>query len=168
MYTCVGELLVKGDTLFQEYINKPEATADSFDENDYFITGDIVERERDTGRFVMLGRRSVDIIKTGGFKVSALEVESALQELDMVAEVSVCGAPDNEYGERVCALVALQGDLETNGFQSDDEAAEAVRDAAKATLAPPKVPAKVMLVQRVPRNSMGKVNKREIANNFFS
>ena len=141
----------------------PEATAESFDEEGYFFTGDVVKRDSNTGRFTTLGRQSVDIIKTGGFKVSALEVEATLQELQMVSQVAVCGTPDDDYGERVCALVTLSEEA----AKKENHPEEAIRTAAKERLAPQKVPSRVKVVNWVPRNNMGKVNKKEVKREYF-
>ena len=106
-----GELLVRGPSVFVGYWNKPDVTASSFTPDGFFRTGDTAVRERG-GYWRILGRTSVDIIKTGGFKVSALETEAKLLEHPAIAEVAVFGVPDDAYGEIGVALTALKEEEE--------------------------------------------------------
>lgn len=144
-----GELQIRGPNVFAGYFGKPEASAQAFTTDGYFRTGDVAIRER--GYFRLLGRESVDIIKTGGFKVSALEIEEALREHPALAEVAVVGVPDPEWGERVAAHVVLHP-----GAQLD---LEQLRDFGKQRLAPYKVPSRLRCESALPRNVMGKVHK---------
>lgn len=150
-----GELQVKGANVFKEYWNKPEATIDSFVEG-WFRTGDIVTR--DNGYYRILGRNSVDIIKTGGYKVSALEIEEVLRTHPRISECAVVGLADEDWGECVCAAIVL-----TN--ESDISATE-LRNWAKTQMAAYKVPTRVILLQTLPRNVMGKLTKRKIKELF--
>lgn len=144
-----GELQIRGPNVFAGYFGKPDASAQSFTADRYFRTGDVAIRER--GYYRLLGRESVDIIKTGGFKVSALEIEEVLREHPAIAEVAVVGLPDHEWGERVAAHVVLRA-----GAALD---LEALRSFGKERLAPYKVPSRLRCEQALPRNVMGKVHK---------
>jgi malonyl-CoA/methylmalonyl-CoA synthetase len=151
-----GELQIRGPNVFGGYFEKPEATASSFTSDGWFRTGDIAVNER--GYYRLLGRASVDIIKTGGFKVSALEIEEALREHAAIAEVSVVGIPDPEWGERVAAAVVLKPgqSLELAGLRSW----------GKERLAPYKVPSILRVLDELPRNPLGKVVKPELKKRF--
>src|SRR5204863_2233400 len=104
-----GEIDVRGATVFLEYWQRPEATRDAFRDG-WFRTGDVAVSEH--GAYRMLGRSSVDIIKTGGYKVSALEVEEVLRTHPAIAECAVVGVDDPEWGERICAAVERHGEAE--------------------------------------------------------
>jgi malonyl-CoA/methylmalonyl-CoA synthetase len=150
-----GELEVRGDTVFLEYWRRPEETRQAFHDG-WFRTGDVAVHE--DGAYRMLGRSSVDIIKTGGYKVSALEVEETLREHPAVAECAVIGVADADWGERVCAAVEVHAgaELTLDGLQRW----------AKERLAPYKVPREVRVVAALPRNALGKVTKPEVARLF--
>ncbi|HUK62254.1 MAG TPA: acyl-CoA synthetase [Dongiaceae bacterium] len=152
-----GEILVRGPTVFGEYWKRKEATREAFRDG-WFRTGDTAVVE--DGRYRILGRTSVDIIKTGGFKVSALEIEEVLRTHPAIAECAVVGAPDPEWGERVSAAVELK-DGAALGL---DE----LQEWAKELLAPYKVPRALRCVGALPRNAMGKVMKPEVARLFAS
>lgn len=150
-----GSLEVRGPTVFQEYWRRPEATRDSF-RDEWFVTGDHAVVE--DGAFRLLGRSSVDILKTGGYKVSALEIEEVLREHPAIREVAVVGIADPEYGERVSAAVEL-----TPGASL---ALDELVAWGKERLAPYKVPRALRTVQALPRNAMGKVVKPDVAKLF--
>jgi len=114
----------------------------------------------DRGSCRLLGRTSVDIIKTGGFKVSALEIEEVLRQHPAIAECAVVGIGDPEWGERVAAAVELQPDASLS--------LEDLQEWARARLAPYKVPRALQPVGALPRNAMGKVTKPEVAGLFKS
>jgi malonyl-CoA/methylmalonyl-CoA synthetase len=151
-----GELQIRGPNVFDGYWERPEATQLAFTSDGFFRTGDVAIRER--GYFRLLGRESVDIIKTGGFKVSALEIEEALREHPAIAEVAVIGVPDPEWGERVAALVILQ--------PSAALTLEQLREYAKQHIANYKVPSLLRCVEALPRNALGKVQKPELRRLF--
>src|ERR1017187_4623369 len=146
-----GEIEVRGPSVFAEYWGKPEATRDAFRDG-WFRTGDTAVVENDVYR--ILGRTNIDILKTGGHKVSALEIEEALREHPAVAECAVVGVPDAEWGERVAAAVVLnQGKaIDLSSF----------RLWAKDLLAAHKVPSRLLVLDALPRNAMGKVTKPAI------
>ena len=152
-----GELLIDGPNVFREYWRRPEETAASF-HGQYFKTGDVVVVEDD--RFRILGRRSVDIIKTGGYKVSALEIEEVLRTHPAIQECAVVGAPDLDWGERVCVAIELAGG---KSLKLDE-----LRTWARDLLAPYKVPKELRIVDGLPRNAMGKVTKPVVAELFDS
>jgi malonyl-CoA/methylmalonyl-CoA synthetase len=147
-----GEIEVRGPTVFAEYWQRPDETSRAFREG-WFLTGDVAVVEE--GSYRLLGRRSVDIIKTGGYKVSALEIEESLREHPSVADCAVVGVEDPTWGERVSAVVELQRDQTL----SLDE----LRVWAGTRLAPYKVPRALETVAALPRNAMGKVVKSAVA-----
>jgi malonyl-CoA/methylmalonyl-CoA synthetase len=146
-----GEILVQGPALFREYWNKPEATRASFRDG-WFLTGDIAEIQN--GYIRICGRASVDILKSAGYKISALEIEEALREHPAVREVAVVGVPDVEWGEIVTACVVPQPG---QSLELDQ-----VRAWCKDKLAPYKAPRRLELRQELPRNAMGKVTKPDL------
>lgn len=150
-----GEIQVRGPAVFAEYWRKPEATRESFRDG-WFCTGDVAVVE--DGRFRILGRKSVDIIKTGGYKVSALEIEEVLRTHPDIKDCAVVGVDDTEWGERVSAALVL---ADGGGLELGD-----LREWAKQTLAAYKVPTSMRLFDELPRNSMGKVTKPEIVRIF--
>ena len=150
-----GEIQVKGPNVFLEYWRRPEATAEAFQDG-WFRTGDTAVRENSIYR--ILGRNSVDIIKTGGYKVSALEIEETLRTHPNIQECAVVGIADPKWGERVCVALVLKPDHQLT--------LEDLRDWAKERLAPYKVPADMQLVADLPRNAMGKVTKPEVKKLF--
>lgn len=150
-----GELLVRGDAVFSEYWRKPDATTEAFDGR-WFRTGDVVSREE--GRYRILGRASVDIIKSGGEKVSALEIEDVLRTHEAIADCAVVGLPDPEWGERVSAVVVPRA-----GEQLDPDA---LRAWGKQHLSNYKVPRDFLIVDELPRNAMGKVVKADVKTLF--
>lgn len=147
-----GEIEVRGPNVFREYWERPDTTRQAFREGGWFVTGD--EAEVRDGYYRILGRKSVDIIITGGYKVSALEVEEVLLRHPAVEECAVVGVDDPEWGERVC--VAVVGDGEPV------PALEELRRWAKERLAPYKVPTRLRVVDRLPRNAVGKVTKPDV------
>jgi malonyl-CoA/methylmalonyl-CoA synthetase len=152
-----GEIEVRGPNVFREYWRRPDETADSFRAGRWFRTGDVAVVE--DGYYRILGRRSVDIIKTGGYKVSALEIEAVLREHPAIAECAVVAVPDPEWGERICAAVELRGGAvapELNRLQ----------EWARELLAPYKLPRALRVVESLPRNAMGKVVKPEVVKGF--
>ena len=146
-----GQIEVRGPNVFLEYWRRPEATRAAF-RNGWFRTGDTGVLEGGTYR--ILGRSNVDIIKTGGFKVSALEIEEELRMHPAIAECAVVGVEDPEWGERISVAVELQpgATLELDQLQRW----------AKPRLAPYKIPRALRCVSQLPRNAMGKVVKPEV------
>ncbi len=152
-----GEILVRGPGVFREYWRRPEATAAAFT-GGWFRTGDVAVREK--GIYRILGRDSVDILKTGGYKVSALEIEETLREHPAVRECCVVGVPDPEWGERVGAAVVLQP-----GSSLD---LPALRAWARERLAVYKIPTRLLCLPELPRSVIGKVTKPPVTLLFQS
>ena len=150
-----GQIEVRGPQVFREYWRRPEETAVAFREG-WFMTGD--EGVLEDGYFRILGRRSVDIIKTGGYKVSALEIEETLRQHPAIADVAVVGVADEEWGESVCAAIVVVG--------GDEPRTEAIRSWCKERLAPYKVPRRIRYLDQLPRNLMGKVTKLAVHRYF--
>ncbi|KAG2225096.1 hypothetical protein INT45_011778 [Circinella minor] len=154
-----GMVQVKGPNVFKEYWQRPEATEKEFTKDNWFITGDYGMRTGQQGYFRILGRASVDIIKTGGEKVSALEIERELLSASLgIHDVAVVGLPDPEWGQRVAAVVVLDDD------KSLDVAT--MRKVMKDRLAVYKVPQLLEIVSELPKNAMGKVTKKALVKLF--
>ncbi len=149
----IGEVHVRGQGLLLEYLNRPDATAAAFTADGFFRTGDLGVRDAD-GYLRLVGRRATDLIKSGGFKIGAGEIEAVLLEHPAVAEAAVAGMPDDDLGERVCAWVVLQPGAAAEPHELTDHVA--------AQLAPHKRPRSVWMVDSLPRNAMGKVLKNDL------
>ena len=157
----IGELWIRGPSVFAGYHGKTEETKKAFapDPNGgapWFRTGDTVTRDPslEGSPFKILGRTSVDILKSGGYKLSALEIEEVLREHAAVAEVAVVGVSDEAWGERVVACVVLRSG-------AGCETAE-LRAFARERLAPYKVPKDILFLAELPKNALGKVVKPEL------
>ena len=151
-----GEIQVRGPGVFGEYWGLPHVTEDSFDEG-WFRTGDMAVLEG--GYYRILGRLSVDIIKSGGYKLSALEIEAALLDHPAIRECAVVGLADETWGEAVAVAIVLENSEESLVL---DE----LRHWGKERLSPYKLPRHLLLVESLPRNAMGKVTKREVERLF--
>ncbi|WP_461711508.1 acyl-CoA synthetase [Streptomyces sp. DSM 41013] len=150
----VGEIQVRGPNLFTEYLNRPDATAAAFTEDGFFRTGDMAVRDPD-GYVRIVGRKATDLIKSGGYKIGAGEIENALLEHPEVREAAVTGEPDPDLGERIVAWIV----------PADPAAPPALgtlTDHVAARLAPHKRPRVVRYLDAVPRNDMGKIMKRAL------
>ncbi|MBW7869701.1 MAG: AMP-binding protein [Flavobacteriia bacterium] len=143
-----GELYVKGDTVFKRYWNKDEETKKSFSDG-WFKTGDVVEFSAD-GYYKILGRMSSDIIKSGGYKISALEIENVLLSFPEISECAVVGLADDRWGELIAAAIV--------GQISEGEIKQRLKD----SLAHYKQPRRFVFVNSLPRNAMGKIKKSEV------
>ncbi|MGW5460793.1 acyl-CoA synthetase [Streptomyces sp. NPDC003996] len=151
----VGEIQVRGPNLFTEYLNRPDATAAAFTADGFFRTGDMAVREPD-GYVRIVGRKATDLIKSGGYKIGAGEIENALLEHPGVREAAVTGEPDADLGERIVAWI-VPADPRT------PPAAEELADHVARRLAPHKRPRVVRYLDALPRNDMGKIMKRALA-----
>lgn len=165
---AIGELCVRGEGVFVEYLNRPAETGASFEtDGGWFRTGDEA-RKHDDGTFQILGRRSVDIIKTGGYKVSALEVETVMLDHPSVCDVCVVGVPDVTWGQRVAAVVVVQSAAADEGAPAEREQRQQELLAfCREQLATYQVPVEFRWVEELPRNAMGKVNKRGVLAEMF-
>lgn len=144
----VGEIWVRGETVFDEYWDNPDATADSFRDG-WFKTGDIATIE--DGYYRIMGRSSVDIIKSGGYKLSALEIEAVLLDHPDILECAVVGLADDEWGERVAVAAVFKDDARPE--------LDELKDWAKTRLSAYKLPRILLPVDTLPRNAMGKITK---------
>jgi acyl-CoA synthetase (AMP-forming)/AMP-acid ligase II len=155
-----GEIWVRGIGLMTEYWNQPEATRAAFRDG-WFMTGDVATRDPD-GYVRILGRRSVDIIKSGGFKISAREIEEVLAEHPAVAEVAVVGLADPTWGQKIAAAVLLiPGHRLTDRRMHLALYRELVRFAS-ARMADYKKPRVLAVVTELPRNALGKIQKAQL------
>ncbi|MER6180979.1 acyl-CoA synthetase [Streptomyces sp. NPDC001652] len=151
----VGEIQVRGPNLFTEYLNRPDATAAAFTADSWFRTGDMAVRESD-GYVRIVGRKATDLIKSGGYKIGAGEIENALLEHPGVREAAVTGEPDADLGERIVAWI-VPADPDS------PPTAEELADHVASRLAPHKRPRVVHHLDALPRNDMGKIMKRSLA-----
>jgi malonyl-CoA/methylmalonyl-CoA synthetase len=150
-----GEIQVKGPAVFLGYWKRPDITKESFDDG-WFRTGDMAVVER--GYYRIMGRLSVDIIKSGGYKLSALEIEAALLQHDAIAECAVVGVPDDTWGEAVAVAAVL-----AEGKTID---VESLRSWCRDRLSTYKIPKRLRVLDALPRNAMGKVIKPPVQNLF--
>ena len=146
----IGRLQVKGPMVFDGYLNRPDATAEAFDADGWFRTGDVAVIDAG-GMHRIVGRESVDLIKTGGYRVGAGEIETVLLGHPGVAEVAVVGLADEDLGQRIVAFVV--GDADPS----------VLIDYVAQQLSAHKRPREVRLVESLPRNAMGKVMKKQLA-----
>jgi malonyl-CoA/methylmalonyl-CoA synthetase len=160
-----GEILVKGPEMFSKYIFDPAATAAAHDERGYYKSGDIARRE---GKYYfILGRASVDIIKSGGYKISALDIEREIMALPYVAETMVVGVPDDEFGQRVACTVSLKGAADTD-VPLRKLSIEKLRQDLRARLAGYKMPTLLRVIEgELPKSGTGKVIKKILGPQFF-
>ncbi|MEU4143778.1 acyl-CoA synthetase [Streptomyces parvulus] len=150
----VGEIQVRGPNLFTEYLNRPDATAAAFTPDGFFRTGDMAVRDPD-GYVRIVGRKATDLIKSGGYKIGAGEIENALLEHPAVREAAVTGEPDPDLGERIVAWIV----------PADPGAPPSLETLAAhvaARLAPHKRPRVVRHLDALPHNDMGKIMKRAL------
>ncbi len=155
--TEIGEIQVKGANVFGEYWNKPEATAESFTKDGWFKTGDVATVD-EVGGYRILGRNSVDIIKSGGYKISALEIEEVLRTYPLISDCCVVRIDDDEWGELVVAVIVPKDEqidlAELNNWMRTQMPAY-------------KTPRRYELTDELPRNAMGKVTKNEVKKQFL-
>lgn len=145
----VGKLHVRGPMMFDGYLNRPEATAEAFDADGWYRTGDVAVIGGD-GMHRIVGRESVDLIKSGGYRIGAGEIETVLLGHPGVEEAAVVGMPDADLGQRVVAYVVGSAD------------GDALIDYVAQELSVHKRPREVRIVDALPRNAMGKVLKKQL------
>ena len=146
-----GEIRMQGANVFREYWNNESATDESF-KNGWFCSGDIAVVE--DGYIRIMGRSSIDIIKSGGYKLSALEIEGVLLMHDDISEVAVIGVHDDTWGESVAAVVGLRAGAELD--------LAALKQWCDGKMSAYKIPKKLKILDALPRNAMGKVIKPEL------
>lgn len=175
-----GEIQLKGPTIFREYWRNPTATASEFTPDGFFKTGDVAVRRAVEGAgtgasgswakgpmYFIQGRKSADIIKTGGEKVSALEVEREMLSLPQISECAVVGLPSETWGQKVAAVVVLSSEGQTGGRGGKPYGAMDLRRALKDRLVAYKIPQDMKVVESIPRNAMGKINKKNLVKEVF-
>ncbi len=155
----IGELQVRGATLFDGYLGRAQATADSFTADGWFRTGDAAVIDA-AGRHRIVGRRSTDLIKSGGYRIGAGEVEAALLAHPEVREAAVVGLPDADLGQRIAAFVVAP-ELAPAGRAAAAAGAE-LTDFVARELSVHKRPREIHFVAELPRNAIGKVRKTEL------
>lgn len=148
----VGEIIIQGPTVFKQYYNKVDETYNEFVDIDWFKTGDTALYDK--GIFKIQGRTSVDIIKSGGYKISALDVENCLIEHPNIVDCAVIGLPDEKWGEKVVSLVVIDKGKEFGHSDLDKWALERLPKYS--------IPKQVIKLNEIPRNAMGKINKKEL------
>jgi len=154
----LGEIVVKSNGMMTRYRGRPEETAASFRDG-WFFTGDVAQRSED-GYVTIVGRKSVDVIKSGGYKISAREIEDVLSRHPLVKEVAVVGRSDRLFGQKVVAAVVLRA---TEGAPLDpDVLLEELSAFAAKFLADYKRPRAVIVLPELPRNALGKVQKHRL------
>ncbi len=152
----VGGLEIRGPNVFLGYWRQPEKTAETFSDDGFLRTGDLVTRTED-GRFAIVGRAK-DLIITGGYNVYPKEVERALDQQPGVSESAVFGLPHDDFGEAVHAAVVADPGASLEP--------ESLRDALREHLAAYKIPKRILIVEALPRNAMGKVQKNRLRDRF--
>ena len=173
-----GELQIRGPGVFTQYWNRPEATAECFTPDGWFRTGDCAVRDAD-GCYSIMGRLSADIIKSGGYKISALDIERVLLSHPAVGEAAVLGVADPVYGERVAAVLTLKSGATGEGSLASARGvgslppelfagADSLQAFCATHLPGYKLPSTVKCVEEIPRNAMGKVNKKALRAALFA
>lgn len=179
-----GEIQLRGPTIFRDYWRNLKATAEEFVEGEdgrgkWFKTGDVAVRRRIEGAgegrqdwckgpaYFIMGRKSADIIKTGGEKVSALEVEREMLSLPEISECAVVGLPSEQWGQKVAAVVVLSEIGKTAGKGGKEFGPMDLRRRLRDILANYKIPQEFAVVEIMPRNAMGKVNKKALVKDVF-
>lgn len=152
----VGVLEIKGPNVFQGYWCMPEKTAEEFRDDGYFITGDMATMD-DSGRISIVGRAK-DLVISGGYNVYPKEVENVIDEVDGVKESAVIGVPHPDFGEGVTAVVVKEADASLS--------AEEIMKALNGKIARFKQPQKIFFVEELPRNTMGKVQKKQLRETY--
>jgi malonyl-CoA/methylmalonyl-CoA synthetase len=149
----LGELAVRGPSVFQGYLHHDDATRAARDDDGWFYTGDLGSIAPD-GNVRVVGRRATDLLKTGGFKVGAGEIEESLRAHPAVRDAAVVGLPDEDLGERIAAFVVLAPGARTTE--------DALIDHVAQSLGPHKRPRVVTFLEDLPRNALGKVLKASL------
>lgn len=156
----IGEIQVRGPNLFLGYLNRPDATAEVLRDG-WFTTGDVATMAAD-GYLRIVGRKATDLIKSGGFKIGAGEIENVLLDHPLVAEVAVTGEPDPDLGERVVAWIVPAPGTTPPTAALADQLADELADHVATELAPHKRPRVVHFLDALPRNDLGKITKKSL------
>lgn len=148
-----GEIQVKSPSVFMAYWQREQLSKESFTEEGWFKTGDMAQRNEE-GYYTILGRISTDIIKSAGYKLSALEIEEALRAHPDIADCAVIALPDEDKGESVAALLVLK--------PQKIALANTVKEWLKTKITAYKIPKHIYFAEALPKNTMGKVVKTEV------
>lgn len=154
----VGDLEVRGGNVFRAYYNKPDKTKETFSDDGWFKTGDHVAFIREHNSYKILGRTSIDIIKSGGYKISAVDIEREISAHHNIFDVIVFGVKDSKWGEVVCAYIKLK---EKNEYNQNEFITW-----CKERLPKQSVPKIIKVFDVMPRNHIGKVNKKELVKQY--
>jgi|TARA_B110000495_G_scaffold66547_1_gene56698 malonyl-CoA/methylmalonyl-CoA synthetase len=149
-----GQVMIRGPQVFLEYINLSEKTKDSFKEG-WFLTGDVALLEK--GYFRLLGRDSIDVIKSGGYKIAALEIEDTLLRHPNIKECAVIGKKDDKWGEIVVSAIVIR---------EKELSIEEVQKWCSKRLSGYKIPRIIKIIKELPKNSMGKIRKIKLKKLF--
>lgn len=152
----IGELEVKGPSVFRTYLNQAELTRKAFTNDGWFKTGDTAQYLKELRAFKIVGRTSVDVIKSGGVKLSALEIEARLLEYKQVQDAAVFGVDDLKWGQLVVALLVVR-----DGFRFDLFLKWCRENMSRAS-----VPKRVECVPFIERNQMGKIDKKSLIERY--
>ncbi|CAF0883245.1 unnamed protein product [Didymodactylos carnosus] len=158
-----GELLVRGPNVFKEYWKRKAETKKTFTKDGWFKTGDIARYEKEHDVFSIRGRLSMDILKRAGYKISALDIERVLLQHELIAEVAVVGIQDQVLGQKILAVIVIKQQRQ----QSTNLTIDDVRQFAKQYLPSYSLPDLIKKVDELPRNVMGKINKKELLNTLM-
>ncbi|KAJ1993892.1 hypothetical protein H4R33_000461 [Dimargaris cristalligena] len=168
LHDTPGELLVAGPSVFKEYWNLPEKTAEAFTDQVWFKTGDTAAQDTTDGTWRILGRNSQDILKSGGYKISALEIERELLAHPRIADVAVVGVSDDVLGQRITAIIKEKPKVEGELEQLSPLTEEIIYQFCEPRMAKYKIPRAIKVIDYdVPRNAMGKINKKDLVRRFF-
>ena len=152
----IGMIEVRGDNVFQGYWNMPEKTAKELRSNGFFLTGDLATKAED-GRISIVGRAK-DLIIAGGYNIYPKEIEEVLNDIDGIEESAVFGVPHPDFGESVVAALVVE--------QAQSIEIAAIKQIVEAQLAGFKHPRRYEVVEALPRNTMGKVQKNVLRDRF--
>lgn len=156
-----GEVRAKGPQLFSRYHGRPEATREAFDAQGWYKTGDLAVFDK--GNHRILGRISADIIKSGGYKISSLDIEAAILEtLPHVAEAAVVGRPHAKWGEEIVAVCRMLPAAASNGQQAQTLSLAELQQAVGSRVAPYAIPRYLIVAEHLPKNALGKINKKTL------
>ncbi|CAF1528764.1 unnamed protein product [Adineta ricciae] len=154
-----GELLIQSPTLFKEYWRKRNETRATFTaDGSFFKTGDICRYIPEKNVFAIRGRQSMDIIKRAGYKISALDIERVLLQHKSISECSVVGIDDLTLGQKIVAVIVPK-----SPNKADELTTDKIRQYSKQSLPSYSLPDSITILEEIPRNAMGKVNKKELA-----
>ncbi|MGL5078229.1 MAG: AMP-binding enzyme, partial [Waterburya sp.] len=152
----VGYVQVKGENIFSGYWQMPEKTRAEFTSDGFFRTGDLGKLSEDN--YLSLVGRAKDLIISGGMNVYPFEVESYLNQISGICESAVIGIPDQDFGEAVTAVIVVDDNFNLNQQQ--------IKEILKPKLVNYKIPKKLFLINKLPRNTMGKVQKNKLREQF--